>query len=207
MKKFFMLVAACAALTFTACNSNNGGTASESMEAQEAAPVELTADNFEAQLNALVEAGDAQAVQDYIAQSQTKIDALAAEGKAEEAKTLYEKVKEVVTTQKEKIVALAPSLNDVVTNATSKVPESLKSIVTEGVDSVASATKEKAQEVVNSAVNEQVEAGKAKVAEKVAEKVEKAEEVKTKVTEKVNEGKEAVTKGKEAVNAIKNLGK
>lgn len=205
MKKLFIYVAA-ATLTLTSC-TNNADTTSQSVNPEDAG---ITAENFHNQLDSLVTAGDSAAVYVLLTKSQEQIDNLIAQGDTTVAKTLFEKVREVVTAQKNKIIALAPSMNEVINGTVNNIPASLKGIVTEGVDSITRATLEEGNTQLNKATSTVKEDAKAKVAEglKKAEEVKKdAKEVKNKVEKAANDVKDAANKTKQAADAFKNMHK
>lgn len=204
MKKIFAMLAATAALSFTACTGNNEGTTMA-----EGMSTEITADNFQAQLDSLVGTGDTTAIQALITQSQEQAKRLIADGDTTAAMTLIEKVKEVLNTQKDKIVALAPSLTEAVNGYTNNLPDAIKDIVNAGVDSIAKAAIEEGKAQLEEA-GATIEDAKADIEEAKA----KVEDVKAKVEDakaKAQEGKakveDAASKAKNAAQALKNLGK
>lgn len=198
MKKFFVMIAAVAALSFTACTNNEGA-------ATDAEATEVTAENFETQLDSLIVAGDTTAIQGLLAESQKKVDALIAAGDTVAAKTFVEKVKAIINTNKEKLVALAPSL----TQGLDKVvdlPEAVKAIVNAGADSLKSATVEEVKNQVENVAGAKAEEVKAK-AEEVKAKVEEGKAKVEEVKKTADDVKKAANDVKNAANALKELGK
>ena len=201
MKKLLLMIAAIAAISFTACNTENSEQATDENAVVEDTTA-MTPEAFQTQLDSLVTAGDTTAIQNLLTKSQEQVSALVAAGDTLGAKSFWEKVKEIVTGQKEKLVALAPSLGEVVDKAPA-LPENIKGIVTEGAEGLKDAAVDEAKAELKDAATKAAD-------EVVKDGAKKVEEVK----EKVEEGKKAVkdvkeaAKGvKDAANALKNLGK
>ncbi len=173
MKKLLLMFAAIAAMCFTACTgcADNG-------EAQAADTSALTIEQFQEQLNALIEKGDTLEIQNLLTKSQDEVAALLAKGDTVAAKGFLEKVKEIINTNKDKLVALTPSLGAVVDKAV-EMPESLKDVAAAAVDSTKAAVADAATEVVDAAKEKAAEAvdkGVDKAAEAVDKGVDKATE-------------------------------
>lgn len=198
MKKFFIMIAAVAAVAFTACTNNEGA-------ANDAEATEVTAENFETQLDSLIGAADTTAIQNLLAESQKKVDELIAAGDTVAAKTFVEKVKAIINTNKDKLVALAPSLTQGLDKAVD-LPEAVKAIVSAGADSLKNATVEEVKNQVENAAAAKVEDIKAK-AEDVKTKVEEGKAKVEEVKKAANDVKDAANKTKDAAQALKNLGK
>ena len=101
--------------------------------------------------------------------------ALLAKGDTVAAKGFLEKVKEIINTNKEKLVALTPSLGAAVDKA-AELPAGLKEVAEAAVDS--------AKNVVADAATEAVDAAKDKAAEAVDKAKDKAADAVDKAADK-----------------------
>lgn len=170
MKKLLLMLAAIAAFSFTACTGSAEG------EAQDADTSALTVEQFQEQLNALIEKGDTTEIQNLLTKSQDEVAALLAKGDTVGAQGFLDKVKEIINTNKEKLVALAPSLGAAVDKA-AELPAGLKEVAVAAVDSAKNAVADAAADAVDAAKDkaaDAVDAAKDKAAETVDKAADKA---------------------------------
>ena len=191
MKKLFVMLAAVAAISFTSCKNEVANT-------DEA----MTAESFQTELDSLVVAGDATAVEGLIEKSNKQIETLIAAGDTVAAKSLYQKIVEIVGTQKDKLDAIKPNLSSLIGGA--NIPDALKTIVKEAVDTAQALGEEAAGKAVNEVANKVAGTDEAKAVNEKAEEVKKTAD---KVNETAKDVKDAAEKTKDAVNALKNIGK
>lgn len=198
MKKLFIMIAAVAAVAFTACTGNDGTTTTVETTEEVA---ELTPESFQTQLDSLVAASDTAAIHTLIDKAKEQVEKFVASGDTVTAKTFHEKVAEIINTNKERLIALAPTLKEVVTNASADVPVALRDIVSNGVDSLSKVSTDKAKEVVKDMGNalkedtkDFVDKGK-KGAEELQSKADNAQK-------KVNDFKESASKVEDAAKAL-----
>ena len=182
MKKLLLMLAAVAAVTFVSCDNN----ANKTTEGADSTTV--AAYNVDQLDSLLANTTDTTAIQAMLNDANTEVQRLTEAGDTEGAKTLLEKIKEIVAKNKEKLAAAIPNFNiDEMVNKVVTVPESLKDVVNAAGDSIKG-------ELVDAA-KEKVEDAKAAVNEKAGEVVDKANE---KVAEGVDKAKDAANKAADA---------
>ena len=193
MKKLLLMLAAVVAIGFVSCDTKSGSTT----EGNGADSTAFTIEKFTENLGT---ATDSTAIAGLLDQANTEVQALFAKGDTLAAQNLIQKIKEVIETNKEKLVAIVPGITEMVSNAIT-LPEglkdaavadgdSLKNAAVDAATGVANDLKEAANEKVNEAANKVVERGK-EVVEKGAEK---AKEGADKVKEGVNKAAEDLSK-------------
>ena len=194
MKKLLFIFAAVAALALGSCNTENANNETTGADS-------TAAFNVEQFQQSLVGATDSAAVVDLLNQANDEVKKLVEAGDQEGAKSLLEKIKEIVNTNKDKLAAVVPSIGTLVDQVVA-VPEGLKDVV--NADSLKGQVKDVAEGAVNDAkgavadkANEVVD----KAAEKVNEGVDKAKEAGTEAAKK---GADAAKKGVD--DAKKKLG-
>ncbi len=182
MKKLMLMLAAVAALTFVSCDiktatNNNAGADST-----------FTIENF---TENLTNATDSAAVVGLLDKANAEVQALIAKGDTIGAQDLLAKIKEVIATNKEKLVAIVPSIEEVA-NKTITLPEGLKEAAAAAGENL-----EEAAAGVKDAAAAEVEKG----AEKLNEAAEKgAEKVNEAAGKAADAGKEAINKGAQKAN-------
>ena len=193
MKKLLLMLAAVAAIGFVSCDTKPGTTTDETVADSTAFTIEKFADS-------LGTATDSTAIAGLLDQANAEVQALFAKGDTVAAQTLVQKIKEVIETNKEKLVAIVPGITEMVGNAIT-LPEGLKEAAVAAGDSlknaavdaatgVANDLKDAANEKVNEATNKVVEGGK----QAVEKGAEKAKEGADKVKEGVNKAAEDLSK-------------
>lgn len=193
MKKLLLMLAAVAAIGFVSCDTKTGTTTDETVADSTAFTIEKFADS-------LGTATDSTAIAGLLDQANAEVQALFAKGDTVAAQTLVQKIKEVIETNKEKLVAIVPGITEMVGNAIT-LPEGLKEAAVAAGDSlknaavdaatgVANDLKDAANEKVNEAANKVVEGGK----QAVEKGAEKAKEGADKVKEGVNKAAEDLSK-------------
>lgn len=171
MKKLLLMFAAVAAMTFAACDNNNANQAQETQDSVPAFAVE----QFD---EALSNATDSAGVAELLNNAQAEVQKLVEAGDKEGAKTLLDKIKEIIEKNKEKLTAIVPSFAAMADKAIA-APEGLKDVINAAGDSVVEGAKDAVQDVKDAAaekVNEAVDASKEKVNEAVDAGKEKAAE-------------------------------
>lgn len=161
------MFAALAAITLISCDP------AANKADQNADSIAFSVDSFGQQLAA---ATDSAAVVGLIDQANAEVQTLFEKGDTIAAQTLIEKIKQIISTNQEKLAAIAPSFATLAADAV-KLPEGLKAVAEAAADSAQAAVADKANEVVDAAkaevekkANEVVD----KAADKAAEAVDKA---------------------------------
>lgn len=136
-----------------------------------------------------LEAGDAEAVGTALTEAQTKIEALVAEGKTEEAQKLGSAIKAFVEENKAKLADAQITVDNIVSTIAA-IPAAAEATAEAGAEAVkadAQAVKEGAEAAANAAV----EAGKAKAEETVNQAVEAG---KAEANKQIDKGVDAAKK-------------
>lgn len=136
-----------------------------------------------------LEAGDAEAVGTALTEAQTKIEALVAEGKTEEAQKLGSAIKAFVEENKAKLADAQITVDNIVSTIAA-IPAAAEATAEAGAEAVkadAQAVKEGAEAAANAAV----EAGKAKAEEAATEAVEAG---KAEANKQIDKGVDAAKK-------------
>ncbi|MBP1531339.1 MAG: hypothetical protein ILA39_04340 [Bacteroidaceae bacterium] len=202
MKKLFAMVMAVAAISFVSC-----GNKTEKAECEDTCacacdtcvcdPCDCAAQACqkecgECPVKALaekLEAGDAEAVGTALTEAQTKIEALVAEGKTEEAQKLGSAIKAFVEENKAKLADAQITVDNIVSTIAA-IPAAAEATAEAGAEAVkadAQAVKEGAEAAANAAV----EAGKAKAEETVNQAVEAG---KAEANKQIDKGVDAAKK-------------
>ncbi|MBR6121049.1 MAG: hypothetical protein IKQ05_01495 [Prevotella sp.] len=200
MKKFFVLVMAVCAISFTSCGNKNAQQAEAAEAESEVVAAEDVVANAAADLAAQLEAGDVSKFQEAVEAVKTKAAELLKEN-PELAKEYLTKVQDFLKENTEKIKTLAGDNQLVSTAVESLVATPAESIVSNlsaalgNVEDAANAKVEEAQQAAEDqanaakeAVDQQVDEAKQKAADEVNKGAEK-------VNEKVNEAADKLLKG------------
>lgn len=184
MKKLLLMFAAVAAMTFAACDNNANNT-----EETQDSVAQFSTEQFE---EALANVTDSAAVADLLTNANAEVQKLVEAGDQEGAQNLLAKIKEIVEKNKEKLVAIVPSIGTLVDQVVA-MPAGVKDVVEAAGDSLKNA----ATDAVEGAVQDVKDAA-----------ADKANEVVNKAAEKVNEGADkAADAAKNAANdAAKKIG-
>ncbi|MBR6284703.1 MAG: hypothetical protein IKR25_10475 [Muribaculaceae bacterium] len=184
MKKLLLAIAAIAAVSFVSCDTK---TATDNNQATDSV---FTIEKF---TEAIPTLQDSAAVADLMAKANDQVQKFLAAGDTVQALDLVGKIKEVIETNKDKLVALVPTITEFAGNAINlpedlkaKVNESLGDVAKEAVDNVtdaAAAQVDKAVDQAKEKANEAVDQAKEKAAEGVDKAKEKAADVANKAAE------------------------
>lgn len=198
MKKVFLFAFAFVALTFASCGNKQGGNAAQtdSVETDTVAIVDnSSAEAVANDMQAKLQANDADGFKQAVESAKLKIDELVKAGKVEEAKAYASQVKAFVDENAETIKQLAGGEETVtsIVNTISAIPTDAESTVKEAGEAV-KADAQQAVEDTKAAAKQKVEETKAAAKQKATDEVNKA---KDKANQEVN---------KAANKALKSLG-
>ncbi|MBQ8052067.1 MAG: hypothetical protein IJ197_10955 [Bacteroidaceae bacterium] len=188
MKKFFALVMAVAAISFVSCGNKTDKSCCEADSCSQDT-AQCCGKCPVAALSETLEAGDAEGVTAALAEAQEKIEALVAEGKAEEAQKVGSAIQEFIEANKQKLADAQITVDNIVSTIAG-IPAAAEATAEAGVEAVktdAEAVKESAKAAADAAV----EAGKAKAEEAATEAVEAG---KAKANEQIDKGVDAAKK-------------
>jgi len=209
MKKVFLFAFAFVALTFASCGNKQGGNAAQTDSIS--ADTVAVADNNSAEavasdMQAKLEAKDADGFKQAVESAKLKIDELVKAGNVEEAKAYASKVKAFVDENAETIKQLAGGEETVtsIVNAISSIPANAESAVNE-VGEAVKADAQQAVEDTKAAAKQKVEDAKAAATQKVEDAKAAA---KKKASDEVNKAKDKANQevNKAANKALKGLG-
>ncbi len=210
MKKIFFALAAIAAVTLVSCKGGNEQSSAAESSAQVTTD-SISAEDFEKQLNTLVQEGDTAGIQQLITTTQTTAGKLSATDPTL-AEQFLAKVQEVVEKNKETLSGLGVNATNIITKIKeipTNVTDAAASLVSNANDSAASAaasavagateTVESAKNAANS-VKENAEAVKSAVENAPANAKQAVEKAKDNAREKA-----ANAAANAASNAVNNV--
>lgn len=189
MKKFLLLIAAVASMTFVSCES-----CSQQPKPEENAEYQFNADEFSANLLAAEDSASAVGVID---KAKAVADSLFSAGNAEAAKSVLAKVKEVIENNKAALDAKIPGISAGLSSAVDAIGEKFnaaKEAAGEAVDSLKAAGAEAAEAAADKAgeVKDAAAAAAADAADKAKEAAQgAADAAKQKAAEGVDKAADA----------------